>query len=61
MAPMKVLSVRTAKRTYPTGDPSFAVQQAFPAGALLRARRATQVPPGGHRAALRPVVAAAAS
>jgi hypothetical protein len=37
MAPMKVLAVRTAKRTYPTGDPSFAVQQAFPAGAFAGA------------------------
>ena len=40
MAPMKLLAVRTAKRTYPTGDPSFAVKQAFPAGALLRAAAA---------------------
>ena len=54
MAPMKLLAVRTAKRTYPTGDPSFAVQQVFPAGALHHARRSTQAPPGGHRAALRP-------
>ena len=30
--PMKLLAVRRAKRTFPTGDPSFAVMQAFPAG-----------------------------
>jgi hypothetical protein len=28
---MKTLSVGVAKKTYPTGDPSFAVMQAFPA------------------------------
>ena len=31
-APMKLLAVRRAKRSFPTGDPSFAVMQAFPAG-----------------------------
>ena len=31
-APMKLLAVRRARRTFPTGDPSFAVMQAFPAG-----------------------------
>jgi redox-sensitive bicupin YhaK (pirin superfamily) len=29
---MKVLGVRTAKTTYPTGNPKFSVKQSFPAG-----------------------------
>ena len=29
---MRLLKVVTAKKTYPTGDPSFSVQQLFPAG-----------------------------
>ncbi len=29
---MKIKTVGIAKKTYPTGDPSFSVQQAFPAG-----------------------------
>ena len=29
---MKSLGIRNASKTFPTGDPSFAVQQAFPAG-----------------------------
>jgi redox-sensitive bicupin YhaK (pirin superfamily) len=29
---MKILAVRTAKTTYPTGNPNFSVKQAFPAG-----------------------------
>lgn len=29
-APMKLLAVRRAKRSFPTGDPSFSVMQAFP-------------------------------
>ncbi|CAM6001402.1 unnamed protein product [Sphagnum balticum] len=29
---MTVLEVRTAKKTHPTGDPKFSVQQAFPSG-----------------------------
>lgn len=29
---LRVLGVRTAKTTYPTGNPNFAVKQAFPAG-----------------------------
>jgi len=29
---MKLLSVRKAQKTHPTGDPKFAVMQAFPAG-----------------------------
>lgn len=29
---MKLLSVRKAQKTHPTGDPKFAVMQAYPAG-----------------------------
>ena len=35
---MPLLTVRTSQRTFPTGDPSFAVMQAFPAGLNERER-----------------------
>ena len=35
---MKLVTVRTSQRTFPTGDPSFAVMQAFPAGLNERER-----------------------
>ena len=32
MMMMKIVQLAKARKTFPTGDPSFAVMQAFPAG-----------------------------